>query len=261
MSTPISAIVAKITEDLGPLVANHQEYESLYKAIRSGEHAHDIVPSVLPRMIRQESWMNRYDRNTGKAYTYQDAREFVRFIEDKPPQGLGTTADQLRRYLALGSPERIAFEAAIDRGRGGLNNPTHVTQPRTNNGTYTVNPNTVRVDGSDALPETIPISDPPQKRDRLREPQAGNAVGYAVRRLGRERPDLLDRVKTGAITPNAAMIEAGFRHRTISVPIEPQLATQIIVRHFKDESLLDLIHRLANWAGGQFIEPESIDQS
>jgi hypothetical protein len=205
MSKPISAIVAKITEDLGPLVANHQEYESLYKAIRSGEHAHDIVPSVLPRMIRQESWMNRYDRNTGKAYTYQDAREFVRFIEDKPPQGLGTTADQLRRYLALGSPERIAFEAAIDRGRGGLNN----CYGRAGKPELGINPNIVRVDSLAGESTTIPLDghtadskkaiDP--KRDRSQEPQAGNAVGYAVRRLGRDRPDLLDRVKTGAITP------------------------------------------------------------
>jgi hypothetical protein len=51
------------------------------------------------------------------------------------------------------------------------------------------------------------------------------------------------------------MIEAGFRHRTISIPIEPQLATQMIVRHFQGETLLDLIRRLANWSGGTFVEP------
>jgi hypothetical protein len=46
-------------------------------------------------------------------------------------------------------------------------------------------------------PVVIPIS-----RDYTREAPTGTSVSYAVRRLGRKRPDLLDKVKIGEPTLN-----------------------------------------------------------
>lgn len=39
----------------------------------------------------------------------------------------------------------------------------------------------------------------------------GNEAAYAIRRLRKDRPDILARVMVGEITPNAGMVEAGFR--------------------------------------------------
>jgi hypothetical protein len=39
----------------------------------------------------------------------------------------------------------------------------------------------------------------------------GNSAAAALRRLERQRPDLLDRVLAGELSPHAAMITAGFR--------------------------------------------------
>src|SRR4051794_22988030 len=81
------------------------------------------------------------------------------------------------------------FEREVDKGRG---NPVgRVDAERSASGIFTSIPNPIRDTGeSDEDPPVIPIREAP-KRDRSREPQAGTSVGYAVRRLGRERPDLL----------------------------------------------------------------------
>jgi len=45
------------------------------------------------------------------------------------------------------------------------------------------------------------------------EPKGGTAKTYTLRRLARDRPDLLDRVEAGELSANAAAIEAGFRSK------------------------------------------------
>ncbi len=48
----------------------------------------------------------------------------------------------------------------------------------------------------------------------------GNAADAALRRLRKHRPDLHEQVLTGGLSPHAAMVEAGFRKRTISIPTD-----------------------------------------
>ena len=45
----------------------------------------------------------------------------------------------------------------------------------------------------------------------------GTSRTYTIRRLKRDRPDLVERVAAGELSPNAAAIEAGFRKRTIQL--------------------------------------------
>ena len=47
--------------------------------------------------------------------------------------------------------------------------------------------------------------------------QGGNSREYTVRRLKRDRPDLAELVIGGALSANAAAIEAGFRRRDTPV--------------------------------------------
>jgi hypothetical protein len=43
-------------------------------------------------------------------------------------------------------------------------------------------------------------------------------AGFLYRWLKRDRPDLAEQVISGGLSANAADIEAGFRHRTFTVP-------------------------------------------
>jgi len=59
---------------------------------------------------------------------------------------------------------------------------------------------------------------------RDRESPTGNARQYALRRLKKSRPDLHARVLAGELSPNKAMVEAGFRRKMIQVPFDPERA-------------------------------------
>ena len=59
----------------------------------------------------------------------------------------------------------------------------------------------------------------------------GTSQDYTLRRLARDRPDLLDRIESGELTPNAAAVEAGFRKRKIQVEPEPQAVQRMLDRH------------------------------
>lgn len=95
--------------------------------------------------------------------------------------------------------------------RGGQNNPFG----RAGKPDPGINRDIVTVDS----PVLIPIT----PRDHAREAPTGNSVSYALRRL-QQRPELLDKVKAGELTPNRAMVEAGFRRRSITIPDDPPVA-------------------------------------
>ena len=62
----------------------------------------------------------------------------------------------------------------------------------------------------------------------------GTDPTYALARLKRDRPDLLERVKSGELSPHAAAVEAGFRKKTFTIPADPQKAAAALRRHFDD---------------------------
>jgi len=53
----------------------------------------------------------------------------------------------------------------------------------------------------------------PDNINSVSEPKGGTGKTYTLRRLARDRPDLLDRVEAGELSANAAAIEAGFRSK------------------------------------------------
>jgi hypothetical protein len=72
----------------------------------------------------------------------------------------------------------------------------------------------------------------------------GNSEQAALRRLHKDRPDLLDRVKAGQLTAHAAMVEAGFRRREVSIPTGPEAAARRLRSHFSGDRLAALIAAL-----------------
>ena len=70
------------------------------------------------------------------------------------------------------------------------------------------------------------------------DPSGGNRKDYTLDRLDRERPDLYERVVDGEMSANAAAIKAGFRTKTVSVPVRKGGEVQIeragdtLIKHF-----------------------------
>ncbi|CRI63749.1 hypothetical protein THIOKS11520005 [Thiocapsa sp. KS1] len=59
-----------------------------------------------------------------------------------------------------------------------------------------------------------------------------------LRRLARSRPDLLDKVETGELSPNAAAVEAGFRRPMKSIPVDtPENAVRALLKVFPEADL------------------------
>lgn len=105
---------------------------------------------------------------------------FEEFVTTPPLEGLGASLVTLRRVCA----GRVDVLDALDR----------VTQ-RT------------RADNQPLL-------------NNVKKQPEGNTSAAALRRLRKDRPDLHERVIKGDLSPHGAMVEAGFRRRTVSLPVD-----------------------------------------
>jgi hypothetical protein len=79
--------------------------------------------------------------------------------------------------------------------------------------------------------------------NEVERPQ-GTTRQQALRKLRKDRPDLHEQVIRGEVSPHAAMVEAGFRRRTITVPIDPHAAARTLARHFDAEQRRELAETL-----------------
>jgi hypothetical protein len=70
----------------------------------------------------------------------------------------------------------------------------------------------------------------------------GNTEAAALRRLRKDRPDLHAQVLNGELSAHAAAVEAGFRRRTISVPVDrPERIAAALRRHLSPEDLYEVL--------------------
>jgi len=126
---------------------------------------------------------------------------FAEFIAAGPPRGLGTTDQQLRDLAGSDGRLRNLLDAALQNPEGHPKGTGNIVTSR---------------------PE-------------------GNSKEKALRRLRKDRPDLLAQVEAGEMSPHGAMVEAGFRRRTITVPVtSPEGIASTLRRHLDHEALLKL---------------------
>jgi len=76
-------------------------------------------------------------------------------------------------------------------------------------------------------------------------PPTGNTASAALRRLRKDRPDLHALVLAGDKTPHGAMIEAGFRPKTITVPVDVPKLARVLRERFTPDELRELITLLS----------------
>lgn len=76
---------------------------------------------------------------------------------------------------------------------------------------------------------------------------SGTSQARALRRLRKDAPELHAEVIAGRLSAHAAMVKAGFRTRTISVPVEhPDRVAAALRRHMTQEQLEELVRHLTD---------------
>ena len=190
------------------LIENDVFVSELRWAIRQGETGLGGVPGLLKRILKEERWKKRVVQKTGEIIEFKTFREFV---TTPPLEGLGADLDLINRicYADAESVSLLDRETTGKPGGDKKSEQYNLTVDNVNSG----------------LPER----------------PTGNALRYALRRLRRERPELHERVLGQELSANAAMIEAGFRDKTITVPIDPERAARSIKRHFTPAQQAELI--------------------
>lgn len=174
--------------------------QSLRSAVTDGQMGLDDVPALIKRVVGERMWSNRVVEQTGQPTCFGD---FLSFVSAKPPEGLGTTPQTLRRLCHADLEALDVLDRAIqDECRDGRSQG-----PQSSGG------------GNDNV-------------IAHRSSQGGNSREYAMRRLRKDRPDLHAAVLGGKLTFNRAMVVAGFRRQMVTIPVEPIAAAQALVRRF-----------------------------
>ncbi len=211
----------------GQEVANGTTVRLLQSSLSKSETNVSGVWKIFRNLDKDNAWMRfRFpDEDGAKLYIYS-ASDFRRFIESPWPNGCNTSIDLLRR-MVRDTPAWPAFERLI---RGEPGNPTGANQHSAGNSDNVT-------DSSDAKdPATVPVS--------KKQAPTGNSVNYAMSRLEKKKPELYADVVAGKISPNAAMVQAGFRKKSMTVPAIPADAARVLARNFTGDQLGELIDEL-----------------
>ena len=163
---------------VNPLRANDTVVGHLTAAMRSGEMGLRNVPGLVRAVIEREAWRAREVERLGGNVVRFD--RFVDFVKTAPLEGLGATEKLLRNLVRDDAVTARLLDEALVGKRGGDRKSEQARIKRDN-----------------------VTNDPPVER--------GNARPYALRKLRKDRPDLLAAVERGEKSPHRAMVEAGFR--------------------------------------------------
>jgi hypothetical protein len=178
-------------------------------ALRSALWSGEQDLSTIPKLIRSLIKDDLWRRRLVEQK--QEIVEFQRFpdfVQAPAPDGLGTTVETLKKFCqSAGDMEAVdLIDQAEQRKRGERN---------VNN---------------------INVSPRPE----------GTSSARALRDLRKKRPDLHSRVIAKEISPHAAMVDAGLRIKTHTIPHEPARVAAAIRRHFTPAEVAE-IARLLHW--------------
>jgi hypothetical protein len=180
------------------------------------------LPTIIKFIIRHESWKGRRKGPTEDGAPFTSFKDFVEY---KQWWGLECPWDKLMLYcesdkechdMLLRESTEIAKQEAQTVRPG---NPTGANQ-------YSRGECGNRGNNTDCS----------DRNDR-------NQQTGLLRRLAKQgRDDLLDRVASGELSPNAAAVEAGLRRKMKSIPVDsPNAAIQALLKVFTVEQLLSAL--------------------
>lgn len=187
-------------------LAHWSVVERVYQTLHGAETDLSCLPAFLVELLETGAWMS-FRTPTGAVLTYSPG-EFERFTTTPPTGGLGASIPLVKSLLSRSEQPVKALDLldrAVQHGAGR----------------------------------------PPRTVDNINGSRpGGTSKAGALRRLRKDRPDLHDRVLAGEMSPHAAMVQAGFRRRTFTVPHDPEAIARVLRRRLDADDLADLVKRL-----------------
>ena len=205
----------EITMPQQSAVHNGQLIEGLLHAVRSGKSGLNQVPMLVKRVIEDDMWRDFVVDRTRERVTYN---RFIDFVTTKPLEGLGADLNLLNRICA---EHTDVLDLITRETQGKPGNPTGANQYQSGK-LYNVQDTTAPV---------------------------GNSSAAALRRLRKDRPDLLKRVIAGKLSPHGGMVEAGFRPKTLTMPRDVAKVASVLIRNFSGEEIDSLVVTLREFRG------------
>lgn len=187
-------------------------HELLFQAIRTpGMNPENVY--LLLRTVLDQEYPDGGDLE-------EQSKQFRMFLEEPHPKGLGITPDQLN--------------AVLQRFR----HPHEDSNPEVREWMRRLRERLARL-----LPGQAAETPGGLKRNTLKH--QSDTAERTMRRLNRDRPDLAQAVAEERLSANAAAIEAGFRRRKVSVPVDrPKSIAASLRRHMTSDQLAELARLL-----------------
>ena len=207
----------------------------LRNALREGEVGLRHVPDLLKCVIEKDRWRERVIQQTGEIIQFE---RFDEFIITDPPEGLGATMDLIWRICKGHEEVEVLLDKITNKRPGGVNNPSGIGgwSNKTDDDSVLVNIDIVNIDKNCKQSESN---------------TGGNSRQYALRRLRKTRPDLLERVVANELSPHAAMVEAGLRKQRASFILTPESVADTLINKFDDGELSTIVELLVNHLHGR----------
>ena len=191
---------------------------SMHHALKGGTLGLKEMPGLIKDAIREKVWEGWVDIHTQQRYSQPD---FETFITTPILEGLGATIDQIMALCEKDIEAQQLIQSELKRGPGApLGNTNNRYSSKEEDTTF----NNVK--------------------DCKAKAPVGNTRAAGLRRLEKDRPDLLADVIAGNKAVNSAMIEAGFRKKTVTVPVDVDGFFVAINKHFTTDQINQLISRL-----------------
>lgn len=183
----------------------------LNRALLDGSRDLETVPSLIERIITDEMWRERVDPASGRRVPPRGQfRTFHEFVYTRAEKGgLGSSAEQLYRLC----PKLID---KLDQAFG-------------------------RKQRADKIMDNV---DNINNSDDLARPD-GTSKRAALRRLRQSAPELHADVLADRLSAHAAMVKAGFRQKTVSVPVtRPEAVARALLKYMSADDIAKLIAAL-----------------
>ncbi len=162
-----------------------------------------------------------------QAWERLPSKTFVGFVEQPYPNGIGSTVDTVKTMMRL-RHRHEGMDPAVDARMAALRDEVkNLLSPA--EGEH----------GGDRKSEDYQVRNTNLKKQ--------DDADYILRRLKRDEekyPGLAQRVLKGELSAHAAAVQAGFRPRTITVPLDPEKMARAIRRRLSDDELDVLLEAL-----------------
>jgi hypothetical protein len=181
-------------------------WEIVSAAIRAAASGKNDFVLAVETVLATESWRS-YVTPTGEEFQHAS---FKHFVEAKPNAGLGLSVQTFVGLLEDTNVPEVAQR--------------------------------VRVAVLDGLPEANPNGTNRFSLSGTKATSGQPDSGYVVSRLKRDDPQLAAQVVEGKLTPNAAAVKAGIRHKYARIRTDdPQRAVAKLLEHYDRDTIIKAI--------------------